>query len=235
MRIRKHALPLALAGTLFGWGAALCAADPADANLPLDAMAGLKLVNVKGSVATYKGRRAVRLIDEPGETPGTRVRGADPMAILTGTDFEDGSIEAEIAGAPRSGASEGARGFIGIAFRVQGDGARFEYFYLRPTNGRADDQLRRNHSTQYASHPDFPWERLRKDSPGLYESYVDLEAGAWTRIRIVVSGTEARLFVHGAPQPALIVHDLKLGKTRGAIALWIGQDTEGSFSNLRVR
>jgi hypothetical protein len=35
-----------------------------------------------------------------------------------------------------------SRGF-GIAFRVQGN--RFEYIYLRPTNGRADDQIRRNH------------------------------------------------------------------------------------------
>jgi hypothetical protein len=60
-------------------------------------------------------------------------------------------------------------------------------------------------------------------------------AGPWTRIRIVVSGTEARLFVHGSAQPALIIHDLKLGKTLGKIALWIGQDTEGYFSDLVVR
>src|SRR5438128_8445754 len=46
-----------------------------------------------------------------------------------------------------------ARGFIGIAFRVRGD--RYEYIYLRPTNGRADDQVRRNHSTQYSAHPSF--------------------------------------------------------------------------------
>jgi hypothetical protein len=44
---------------------------------------------------------------------------------------------------------------------------------LRPTNGRADDQVRRNHSTQYISYPDFPWYRLREETPGMYESYSD--------------------------------------------------------------
>jgi hypothetical protein len=234
MRRRKRELPL-LAGVVFGLGASLCAADRGQATFPLDSMAGLKLVNVKGGIAMYRGRKCVRLIDEPGEPTETPVPGADSMAILSGSDFEDGSIEVDVAGSPRSGAPEGARGFIGIAFRTQGNGSRFEYFYLRPTNGRADDQLRRNHATQYASDPDFPWQRLRKESPGVYESYVDLETGAWTHVKIAVSGVQAKLFVHGSEQPTLIVNDLKLGKTRGAIALWIGLDTEGYFSNLALR
>ena len=160
----------AVAGTLaLGIGAAAPAAT-----FPLDAMDGVKLVHVKGGTATYRGHKAIRLIDEPAAEPRTpSPGGGEALAILTPTDFEDGTIEAEIAGAPRPGASEGARGFIGIAFRVQDDGSRFECFYLRPTNGRADDQLRRNHATQYISHPDFPWERLRKENPGVYESYVD--------------------------------------------------------------
>src|SRR5206468_6159800 len=61
-----------------------------------------------------------------------------------------------------------------ISFRVNFDAAKdvakYECFYLRPTNGRADDQVRRNHSTQYISHPDFPWFRLRKEFPEKYES-----------------------------------------------------------------
>jgi hypothetical protein len=119
-----------------------------------------------------------------------------------------------------------------MAFRVK-DG-RFEYIYLRPTNGRADDQVRRNHSTQYSAHPDYPFSRLRQDSPEKYESYVDLEPGAWTPMRIVVKGTTARLFVHGAAQPALVVNDLKLGDSSGAVALWIGPGTEGYFTGLSV-
>jgi len=73
--------------------------------------------------------------------------------------FRDGAIEVYLAGQPAAGAGSGARGVIGIAFRLQANG-RYEYIYLRPTNGRADDQVRRNHSTQYSSHPDFDFARL---------------------------------------------------------------------------
>ena len=66
-----------------------------------------------------------------------------------GVEFGDGTIEAEIAGSPAPNAPEGARGFVGIAFRVQPDLRTYDAFYLRPTNGRADDQVRRNHTTQY--------------------------------------------------------------------------------------
>lgn len=211
---------------------AIGAAAPA-ATFPLDSVKGLKLENVKGEPSSYRGRRAVRLTEAPAP-PGTKPTADDAMAILTESDFGDGTIEVDVAGAPRTGAAEGARGFIGVAFHLQ-DGSHYEYFYLRPTNGRADDQLRRNHATQYASAPDYPWQRLRKENPSVYESYVDLEPGVWTRIKIVVSGTEAKFFVHESDQPVLVVHDLKLGKTRGKIALWIGQDTEGYFSNLVVR
>ena len=63
---------------------------------------------------------------------------------------------------------------------------------------------------------------------------MDLEPGVWTKVRIVVNGTKARLYVHGAAQPSLIVNDLKLGPTKGAIGLWVGPGTDGYFANLRV-
>jgi hypothetical protein len=111
----------------------------------------------------------------------------------------------------------------------------YDAFYLRPTNGRADDQVRRNHSVQYISHPDWRWNRLREESPKKYESYVDLVPGAWTRIRIEVNGDRARLFVHGQEQPTLIVNDVKTGaQARGAIALWIDGGTVAHFRDVRV-
>lgn len=106
---------------------------------------------------------------------------------------------------------------------------------MRPTNGRADDQLRRNHATQYISHPDYPWYKLREENPGVYESYVDLVPGAWTDIKIEVEGVRARLYVNGSKQPCLIVNDLKLGETRGQIALWVGSGTEAHFSQVQVK
>ncbi|MGH9869775.1 MAG: hypothetical protein ACREAA_16640 [Candidatus Polarisedimenticolia bacterium] len=195
--------------------------------LPARSLAGLELHHVQSELVTHQGRPALRLIQV--EPPG-----GETMAVLAGSDFGDGEILTELAGAPRQGAPEGARGFVGIAFHVQGDGERFECFYLRPTNGRADDQLRRNHATQYISHPEYPWERLRKENPGVYESYVDLVPAEWTRVRIVVEGARALLFVNGAEQPTLVVNDLKLGKSAGRIAFWIGDGTEAWFSDVRL-
>jgi hypothetical protein len=188
----------------------------------------LDLKNVNAEATTYRGSKALKLTEKPGGT-------GDSLAILKGVSFRDGSIELEVAGAPASGAGEGARGFIGVAFRVQLGASHFECIYLRPTNGRADDQLRRNHATQYISFPDWPWEKLRKETPGVYESYTDLQPGEWTKVRIVVSGVNASLFVGGAAQPCLLIHDLKLGAVEGGVALWIGPGTEGYFRNLKVQ
>jgi hypothetical protein len=157
------------------------------------------------------------------------------MVVLTKTDFQDGTIEVDLAGEPAPGAGEGARGFVGIAFRVAADQSRFECFYLRPTNGRAEDQVRRNHSLQYISIPGFPWQLLRKDFPEKYESYVDLVAAEWTKVKIEVHGNKARLFVNGVEQPNLLVDDLKQGARKGAVALWIGSGTLAHFANLQIR
>jgi 3-keto-disaccharide hydrolase len=211
-------------------------------SLRLDSMDGLEIqgmtdagadpVKIQTDATNYRGRRAVKIVNDDG--PAGTASGGQALAIVKTSDFKDCTIEAEVAGFPRQGAKPGTRGFIGVAFRVQDHGSRYEAFYLRMTNGRADDQLQRNHSAQYVSHPDFPWNRLREENPGVYESYVDLDAGAWTRIKIVVAGTKARLYVNGADQPCLIVNDLKLGESHGQIALWTGSDTEAYFSNLKV-
>lgn len=188
----------------------------------------LTLKGVVAENAQHQGRTAIRLLE------ADKSRSDRGLAILNGVTFKDGTLEVEVAGRRGPHAVPDDRGFIGLAFRVTPDAERFEYIYLRPDNGRAQDQVRRNHSTQYSSHPDFPWPRMRKEFPERYESYVDLEYGAWTRMRIVVAGTSARLFVHDATQPALVVNDLKLGATEGGVALWIGAGTEGFFSNLRI-
>ncbi len=196
----------------------------------LDSLTDLELHNVKAKRVAYRGRRAVRLIEPYEQEPDE-----PSIAIIAGSDFKDGVIETEVAGDRRADAPEDMRGFVGIAFRVQPQGSRFECFYVRLTNGRANDQLRRNHSTQYISHPEYPWFRLREEMPGVYESYTDLVPGAWTKIRIVVSSIRAQLYVNGAKQPCLVVNDLKLGETQGQLALWIGAGTEAYFSKIVVK
>jgi hypothetical protein len=195
--------------------------------LAAQSVEGLEGKNVSMTQATFKGRSAVRLIAAPDATNATS------YAVVKDAVFRDGVIEVDLAGQPAANAAEGARGFIGIAFRLQADG-RYEYIYLRPTNGRADDQVRRNHSTQYSSHPDFDFARSRKEAPEKYESYVDLQPGVWTRYRIEIDGAKARLYVNGAEQPCLLVNDMKLEPRPGGVALWVGAGTEGYFSNLKI-
>ena len=179
------------------------------------------------STVRHEDREALRLIE------ATDKRGGG-MAILNGQTFRDGTIEVEVAGRRGPYAVPTDRGFVGVVFRLSADRGKSEYIYLRPDNGRAEDQVQRNHSVQYSSHPDYPWPRLRKEFPEKYESYVDLQPGAWTRMRIEVAGTTARLFVHGNAQPNLIVNDLKHGASEGGVALWIGPGSEAFFSNLRI-
>ena len=122
---------------------------------PLESAAGLRVSNLKITPATLDGKKGVQLAST----------GVEEVALIEGVEFDNGVIEAEVAGTPGPGAGEGARGFVGIAFRVQKDMQTYDAFYLRPTNGRADDQERRNHVTQYISHPEWTWARLRKETP----------------------------------------------------------------------
>jgi hypothetical protein len=187
-------------------------------------------VNVAIQEANYLGKKGIKVTDTAqgisSEVRYTKIK-----------DFQmgNGVIELELAGKPLSTAGEAARGFVGIAFRIQSDDSGFESFYLRPTNGRADDQVRRNHTTQYFSFPDYPWHRLRKETPEKYESYADMEVCKWTKVKIEIQDNTAKLYVHGSSQPALIVSDLKHGKdSRGSIGLWVGPGTEAYFHNLTV-
>jgi len=149
---------LATAATLLLPGAASAQAR----QYPLESVDGLRLLNVAAEPAMLQGKKGLRLTlaEETARrlermSPSERAQAEiEQLAWIEGLDFSSGLIEAEIAGTPGPGANEGARGFVGIAFRLQEDRKTYDAFYLRPTNGRAEDQERRNHSAQYISHPE---------------------------------------------------------------------------------
>lgn len=195
----------------------------------LDAIEKLELQHLKAQVVTYLGRTAVRIANAGALNSDY----SEGIAIVRGVSLRDGTIEATISGDTAPNAPPELRGFVGIAFHV-GDRSHFECFYIRPKNGRSEDQLQRNHSTQYISIPGFPWDKLRSETPGKYESYVDLVPGQWTKLKIEVKGKVAKLYVNGAQQPTLIVNDLKQPLSNGGIALWVGQGTIAHFANLNI-
>ena len=65
---------------------------------------------------------------------------------------------------------------------------------------------------------------------------MDLQPDVWTKIKIDVRGTRARLYVHDQEQPTLVVNDLKTGaEAKGAVGLFVGSGTVAHFRNVKVQ
>ncbi len=200
-------------------------APPSAQTFALTDTKDLVLLNVKADSVEYKGRKAVRL---------TKDVEKDGFALLRGTDFQDGTIEADIALKITTPPGVRMPGFVGIAFRARPDASRYELFYLRPGNSGADDQAMRNHSVQYTSEPSFSWFKLRRQWPWVYEAYAQLQPETWTPVKIEVAGRSAKLYLRGSQDPALVVDGLKGEDLRGGVALWSYEGEEAYFSNVRV-
>lgn len=194
----------------------------------LEDSTNFKLIDTKVEAVEYEGKSAIQvMITKDGNASG--------LAIIEGIEFKNGTIEIELAGKPKAGAPDFARGFIGVAFHVSVENpSEFELFYLRPVNSVADNEEQRNHTVQYSSDPDYPWNRLREENPGKYEAYAKMEPGKWTKMKIVVNGTTAQLFIGDADEPCLTVNDLKLGGRGGAVALQLHTTTDAYFRNLII-
>lgn len=192
----------------------------------------LDAVNVSMSIVKLMGSEVLKAIKD-----STVKETAGPTFVkIKGLDFINGAIEVKVLSRLLKNAPESARGFIGIAFRINDSNTRYESIYLRPNNARVDDQVRRNHTIQYYSYPDYKFDRLRKESPERYESYADMEMNKWITMRIEVKGTQAKLFLDNNKQPSLIVSDLKHGSgLSGTIGLWVDFGTEGYFKDLKIK
>ncbi len=221
----KHSLEIGAATLLVA--RCLCAQSPGPVqDFTLNDATGLIAPKVKAEAVDYQGRKSVRITMDGDDHDG--------LAILPGTDFQDGVIEADIAMKPTTPPGVRYPGFVGIAFRVRPDASHYELFYIRPGNSIAGDQAMRNHAVQYVSEPDFGWYRLRREWPWVYESHAEVTQAVWTRIRIEVAGRSAKLFLNGSTQPSLVVDGLKGEDLHGAVALWGFTDEETYFSNVRI-
>ncbi len=191
----------------------------------------LEAKDVLQSFGNVAGREAVKVVKSAAVTKFDE----PTFSRIKGLEFSNGTIEVKVLSRLLPGAGGMARGFIGVAFRINADNSKFEAIYVRPTNARAEQQLRRNRSTQYFSYPEFKFDRLRKEAPGEYESYADMALDEWIALRIEVWGRQAKLFVNGSQQPVLVVNDLKHGENAaGAIGFWVDGGTEGCFADLKV-
>ena len=151
------------------------------------------------------------------------------IAWIKDVTFSEGTIEVDLRGRDVL-----QKSFIGIVFHAV-DTSEYDIVYFRPFNFQSTDPVRRIHAVQYATHPEFPWYRLREEKNGIYEKAVTPVPSPkdWFHARIVVKGTEIIVYVNNATTPSLTVQKLN-SRTSGKIGI-SNEGDAGEFANLMIK
>ncbi|MBW1653982.1 hypothetical protein [Flavobacterium quisquiliarum] len=144
-------------------------------------------------------------------------------------DFKNGTIEIQMRGKDVF-----QRSFIGIAFH-RADDSTYDAVYCRPFNFSAKDSIRRIHAVQYISHPDFTWDRLRKQSNAVFEKEIinPPDPNGWFTMKLVIEGATVKAFINNAAQPSLTVQKLS-SASQGKIGLFTADSSGGDFKTMRI-
>lgn len=144
-------------------------------------------------------------------------------------DFKNGTIEIEMRGKDVF-----QRSFIGIAFHGDND-INYDAVYCRPFNFFAKDSVRRIHAVQYISHPDFTWEKLRKERNAVFEKEIinPPNPNDWFIMKLVIDSTTVKVYINNADQPSLIVEKLN-NRTSGKIGLFTADSSGGDFKTIKI-
>lgn len=201
-----------------------------------------QLKNVKGSITELNGEKVLKIERDlkalPFDVKNLEATVDEPTyAKLTNLDFENGVIEVKMLSQIQDPSPfQSAQGFIGVAFRISKHDSAFESIYLRPKVGRSDNQSARNHTVQYYAYPEYKFDKLRKEAPGMYETTAPVNINEWITMRIEVNGQKAYMYINDAKYSTFVVDKNKMkGKTiKGSIALWVDIGTIGYFKDLKV-
>ena len=156
------------------------------------------------------------------------------IAKLKNSDFHNGTIEVEMLSRLLPDAPDFARGFIGIAFRINENNSAFESFYIRPTNSNTSDAVRKAHGCQYFSYPKYTFEYFRKNNITHYEAPISHGLNEWVKLKAVIENARADFYLNGVL--TLTVKDLKCGENaRGAVGFFVDIGNEAFFKNLNIR
>jgi len=181
--------------------------------------------------SSAKTRPVNRVVTRLPERGGLHVSAKDGPGVvwIEGTEFGEGTIEVDVRGKDVLQQS-----FVGVAFHRKDD-ATYESVYLRPFNFQATDATRHKHAVQYMAVPEYDWPVLREKFPDEFERPVDpsIKATDWVPLRVVVKGGRVQVFAGSVKTPTLDAR--KLGTLdRGMVGLWVGNNSDGDFANLRV-
>ena len=123
-------------------------------------------------------------------------------AKLVDSSFHNGIIEVKMLSRLLKEAPDFARGFIGIAYRINEDDTKFESFYVRPTNGRqCDDSVRKQHGCQYFSYPTYTFAYFREHGITKYENQVDIDLNEWISLKAVIEDEKATFYLNDEKHP----------------------------------
>lgn len=199
-----------------------------------------ELRNVNAAIVDFRGEQVLKVERDLQALPFDEKNLAstvdEPTFVkLKDFDLRNGVIEVKVLSTIQQPSPfAGARGFIGLAFRINGNDSAYESIYLRPSLGRAYNQFSRNHSVQYYAYPDYKFDRLRREAPGKYETYADIDLNEWITLRLEVNDNKAELFINGQKNPSFIVTEMLGTTSHGQIGLWVDIATTGYFKELKV-
>lgn len=128
-------------------------------------------------------------------------------AILKDFEMRDGIIDVDVA-------TPATRGFFGMQFRLDKDGANGEWVYLRQHKSGNPDAMQYTPVLNTGAN----WQIY--NGPG-FTGAVDIPKDVWFHLRLEVSGAQAKLFVKDMDKPALVMNDLKSGIQKGQVALHV--------------
>jgi hypothetical protein len=202
----------------------------------------LAILSAQGSLAPDLGRlsdaNSWQVLDADASVEGPIVRlkpHGDPavgshigLALVRNFTFSEGTLEIDLRGAGQHHAS-----FLGLVFGVV-DARTFEAVYFRPFRFVDDDPDARSHAVQYVAWPEYTWEKLRKDKPGVYETAIQPvpDPAGWFHVRVEVTTQKVSVSIDGSTQPCLVVD--RLGHREGDVGLWV-DSMPGAFRNLRIQ
>lgn len=193
--------------------------------------------SVSAALAGIEDRQAIRveLLEQVSRHGTPDVDYVDmPTFLELPINFLDGVIEVDLRAQLNGYWPEGARGFAGLAYRIQPDTSKFEAVYLRPTNGTRAQALspRNQRAIQYFAYPDHRFEQLRTQHPGTYEAGAPIDIDEWITLRLVIHDRHLEAMVDG--EPALDVSPTLIPAAHGQIGLFVDIGTIAYFTNLRV-
>jgi len=153
--------------------------------------------------------------------------GGDGIVWLKTLSFENGTIDLDIKGRDVRGES-----FVGMAFHGL-DRNNFDLVYFRPFNFKSPEK--KGNSVQYVSLPEFTWQRLRQEHPGVFESEPTPtpEPNEWFHATIVVEHPTVKVYINNSDKASLTLEQLSTRK-KGWIGFWVGSNSEGEFKNLKI-